>query len=95
MPVPGGDATAAARNAMAMTAPATRFVAITPSDGTDLAEPARALYIGGAGNVSLVGTDDTGTGGTVFAVTAGQILPLGVRRVRATGTTASAIVALY
>lgn len=69
--------------------------AVTPSDTADneLTYVARALYIGGSGNVSL----KTGNGETVLftAVEAGSILPIEVRQVFATNTTASAIVAIY
>jgi len=94
--VPGGDAHAAAVNQIAATAPATRLAAVTPSDSNvDLTDIPRALFVGVAGNIALVGRDDTGNTGTVLAVTAGQLIPVMVRRVLATGTTATGIVALY
>jgi hypothetical protein len=74
--------------------PATRAAAVTPSDSTDLATVARALYIGGAGNVVL----DTAGGDTSVTFTglaAGTILPVRVARVRSTSTTATSIVALW
>jgi hypothetical protein len=52
------------------------------------------LYIGGDGNVSV----DTfgGTESLVFnGAKAGSIIPMAVRRVNATGTTATNIVAMY
>lgn len=68
-------------------------VAITPSDSVIIA-PTRGLFIGGAGNVTVDFVDGTSnvllTGPEV-----GTVLPLSVVRVRATGTTATAIVALY
>lgn len=68
--------------------------AVTPSDTVDLPDgPSRALYIGGSGNVSLI----TG-GGTVITfngLNSGYVLPLEVVRVRATGTTASNLIAIY
>ena len=75
------------------TAPAVDAASVTPNDSADLALTARALYIGGAGNINL----DTVTGTTVVfsRLTAGTILPLQVKRVRATSTTATNIVALY
>lgn len=77
----------------ALDSPATRAVAVTPSDGADLATFARALYIGGEGDVSCV----TVGGDTVIftAVAGGSILPVRVSRVRATGTTATGIVAVW
>lgn len=72
---------------------ATHAVAITPSDGSDLAVECRAVYVGGAGNMNV----DLPDGGTVLfsGLTAGSILPVRVRRVRSTSTTASNLVALY
>jgi hypothetical protein len=72
--------------------PARTALAVTPSDSADLTLIARALYVGGAGNLSV----DTVGGDTVsfVGVQAGSFLPVRVRRVRATGTTATNIVAL-
>tara|TARA_R110000787_G_scaffold99975_1_gene204778 strand:- start:186 stop:446 length:261 start_codon:yes stop_codon:yes gene_type:complete len=73
------------------TAPASDAFAVTPSDSVDLAFIARSLFIGVAGTVSVI----TKEGTTVsFTLPAGFILPLEVSRVRATGTTATGIVAL-
>lgn len=74
--------------------PAKHAAAVTPSDTTDLTTAARSLYIGGAGNVTL----DTVGGETsvLFAgLTAGSVLPVRAQRVRATGTTATNLVALW
>jgi hypothetical protein len=64
--------------------------AVTPSDTTQLA--GKALYIGGAGNVTLV----TESGAVVLftAPPVGSILPVKFTRVNATGTTATLLVAL-
>lgn len=72
--------------------------AVTVSDSTDLTlAPCRALWIGAAGNVSVVMADDTTI--TFTGVNAGTLLPISVKRVRSTGTTVSTpntnIVALY
>lgn len=73
--------------------PGRRLVAITPDDDDELTQPPRALYIGGAGDVAVVAIDDSAP--VVFtAVPAGTILPVSVVKVRATGTTASDIVAI-
>lgn len=75
-------------------APALGAVAVTPSDAADLTVvPTRSLWVGGAGNVNV----DMADGTTVLfsGVTAGTILPLQVKRVRSTSTTATLIVALY
>lgn len=72
--------------------PAKNAVAVTPHDTNAIAS-CRALYVGGAGNVTLRTNDDDAD--VLFtAVPAGSILPVRVRYVRATGTTATAIVAL-
>ena len=78
--------------ASGLSSPATRAVSVTPSDDDDMDFPARALYIGGAGSVSVitVGGDTT----TFSDLPAGYILPVRIARVRATGTTATGIVSL-
>lgn len=71
---------------------ASNAVAVTPSDSVNLASPARSLYVGGAGNVTVVTV-----GGQVItftAVPAGSILPIQVSRVNATSTTATNIISL-
>ena len=71
---------------------ASTVIAVTPNDDTVLQNGIRALYVGGAGNVSVV----TAGGQTVTfsGVAAGSILPVRVTRVRATNTTATLILAL-
>ncbi len=73
---------------------ARNLAAVTPSDGADLPNVAKALWIGGAGNVSVIAVDD-GEAVTITGVPAGAILPIRAKRVRATGTTATNIVNLY
>ncbi len=71
-------------------------VAVTPSDTADLPNFARMLYVGAAGNIAVEMVDARAGTVVVFAaVPAGTILPVAVRRVRATGTTAGSIVALW
>lgn len=82
-----------ANQAPSLDSPAMTAAAVTPNDSNDLAVTARALYVGGAGDLSLVLVGDTAAV-TFAAVPAGSVLPLRVKRVRATGTTATAIVAL-
>lgn len=72
--------------------PATRQVAITPNDSTDLAYPVRGLYVGGTGNVVCISTG--GDTATYAGVPAGTIIPVAVSRVLATGTTATSIVGM-
>ncbi len=73
--------------------PARHAVAVTPNDGTALPYVTKALYIGGAGNVT-VRPIEGGADCTFSAVPAGSILPVRVSHVRATGTSATMIVAL-
>lgn len=73
-----------------------RAIAITPSDSVDIfsnGAPIRALYVGGAGNVVGVLPDNT----TILftAPPVGSIIPVQLRRVNATSTTATALVGLF
>jgi len=68
--------------------PATDLIPVTPSDSTDLPVVALALLVEQAGTVQFV--SQAGQTRTV-SLGAGAILPVGVRRVLATGTTASGI----
>jgi len=74
------------------THPATLLNAVTPNNDTVLSPNVRSLYVGGAGNLSLV--DRAGTVTLLTGVQAGSILPIAPSRVRATDTTATLIVAL-
>jgi hypothetical protein len=70
---------------------ASRAAAVTPSDSVDIAFLPRALYIGTTGDV----TADVGGTTVLFKnVPSGYILFIKASRVRATGTTATNIVAL-
>lgn len=81
-------------NEAGLDSPAFNAAAVTPNDSTDLTNTARALYIGGAGDVVV---DMVGSGSTItFAgLAAGTILPVRAARVRSTSTTATNIVALW
>lgn len=72
--------------------PGVKLVAVTPSDSTNLTG-ARALYVGGTGNLALRAVNDSSTV-TLESVPAGSIIPVRVSRVMA-ATTATAIVAIY
>lgn len=72
--------------------PLTDGVAVTPSDSTVLTTT-RAVFVGGAGNLSVV--TSAGTTLTLTGVTAGTVLPLRVTKVRSTSTTATNIAALW
>jgi len=73
--------------------PASNAAAVTPSDSTDLGVFSRALYVGGAGNISAIMLG--GQTVTFSGVPAGSLLPLRVKRVRSTDTTATNIVAIW
>lgn len=65
-------------------------VAVTPNDRNDLATYAKTIVVLSAGNVVIlpVGNDD-GVTLTFTGLSAGQVVPFQVRRVVATGTTAT------
>lgn len=69
------------------------FLAVTPSDSTNLTSPSRALYVGTTGNVNVLSFDSASN--VIFRnVPSGFILPISVLRVNATDTSATNIVAL-
>ena len=78
-----------------MAAPALKWVAVTPSNTVNLPLGVRALWVNGAGDLSLVGEDNVAVVFTVPIGQEGRVLPLGAKRVNATGTTATGIRALY
>lgn len=74
--------------------PATKLVAITKSDATDLtSSKLRALWVGGAGDVTVIALNDGTTPQTLTAVLAGTLLPIAVVKVMA-ATTATNIIGL-
>ena len=70
----------------------TDAVAITTSDTVDLAKVTDGIWVGGAGIVVAVFQNGRTAN---FTCVAGQLLPLRVKRVNATSTTATLMVALY
>lgn len=70
--------------------PAGRWVAVNASDAADLPFVPRAVYVGSAGNLSVVDLFDNTT--LIQNVPAGSVLPGRWKQIRATGTTASALV---
>jgi hypothetical protein len=74
------------------TRPASRAVAVTPSDATTL-QVTRGLFVGTAGDV-VVDMADQGSSITFANVANGQFLPIQVTKVLA-ATSASDILALY
>lgn len=83
-----------ANTGAALDSPAFNAAAITPNDGADLAFTARALYVGVGGDIAAVLKGDAAS--VVFkSVPQGSLLPACIKRVLATGTTASNLVALW
>ena len=66
---------------------------MVPHDVNPIAVP-KALFVGGGGDLVLRGVADAGDV-TFKNLAAGSVLPFRAQFVRATGTTASSIVALY
>lgn len=74
-------------------APATKGAAVTPGDSTTV--NFRGLYVGAGGNVAVVFKDDTtDTAVTLVGVVTGSVLPIAVKKVMSTNTTATSIVGL-
>jgi hypothetical protein len=72
--------------------PCRNAAAVTPSDTVDLADVSRYLVVTVAGNVTVI----TQAGQTVaIPAAAGMPLPVAASRVKATGTTATGIVAIW
>jgi hypothetical protein len=69
--------------------------AVTPANSDLPNGIARALWVGGAGDVAIVAESDGTTAVTIASVAAGTLLPVRAKRVNSTNTTATAIVALY
>jgi len=74
-------------------ATASSAIAVTPSDSTPLSNVTRWMFVGGTGNLTVVMND--GTTAEFPGVPAGTLLPVRVSQVKATGTTATEIVALW
>ena len=73
------------------------FRAITPSDTVNIPRNAAgefpaAIFVGVAGNISIVGADGEAA---VFQNVPVGTLPVRARRVNATGTTATGLIGLY
>lgn len=75
-------------------APATRALAVTPDDGIALAETPKGLFVGTGGNITMRGLN--GLADQLWKnVPSGTVLPFRALYVRATGTSAGDILALY
>jgi hypothetical protein len=75
-------------------APATSAATITPHDSNALPNIPKAIYVGGSGDIAMRGVN--GVADQLWkSVPAGSILPFRAAYVRATGTTATGLLALY
>ena len=85
-------ATPGAWHADYITAPAQDHYVVVPSDTVNFIAPFRGVYVGGAGNISIVSL--AGTAITYTGVLVGTVLPVCGARVNATGTTATLLIGL-
>ncbi|MEM6265884.1 MAG: hypothetical protein AAF494_01660 [Pseudomonadota bacterium] len=77
----------------ALNAPAESVFAVAPADASEFATSTKALYVGDGGDIVLRAVGDDADV-TFVNVPAGAILPVRVKAVRETGTTAANIVGL-
>lgn len=73
--------------------PADSAAAVTPHDTNELTAVTRGIYVGGDGNLAVV--TKGGQTVTFTGVVAGSVIPVRAKKVLATGTTATNIVALW
>ena len=91
---PGTDTQNSQRSA-AISSQARSAATVSPSDSADLVPFAKALYIGVAGDVTILPANATDTSQTVlFKAHPVGYMPVQCRRVMNTGTAATNIVAL-
>jgi len=76
-----------ATHSAGLDSPAQKAFAITADDNNDLAVTTRAIYSGAGGTLVAILADDA-SAVTFSNLPAGQVLPIRVRRVLATGTSA-------
>lgn len=76
-----------------LTSPPVGGQSVTPSDSTDLSHVSRGIYIAVAGHLSVV--MESGVTLNFDNLAPGVVHAMRVRRVRATGTTATGVVALW
>lgn len=68
--------------------------AVTPSDIDEFIAPV-SVYVGSAGDVSVVPALPTGATAITLTMSAGDFVPFLVRQVNATGTTATDLLAVW
>lgn len=74
------------------TAPAEDCFAITPHDTNAMASVVRGIYVGGAGNITII--TPKGTTVALNGALAGTVLAVRATHVKSTGTTATSLVGL-
>ena len=79
-------------NSKGLASPYTQAVAIVPHNTTELGYITRAIYVGVGGDIVLITADDDTV--TFTGVVTGTVLPIRVKVVKATGTTATNLVAM-
>ncbi|WP_404372592.1 hypothetical protein AB5I39_06295 [Sphingomonas sp. MMS24-J45] len=77
-----------------VSAPATRAVAVVPHDSNPLTDIPKALYVGTGGDITMRGVNGS-TDQVWKTVASGTVLPFRAQYVRATGTSAADMLALY
>lgn len=77
-----------AKSSVQFAGPPTSWAVVVPSDSVDLPKGCTKIYVGGAGNVALVGQDDVAV--TYTAVPIGTFIVANPKRVNATNTTVGA-----
>lgn len=78
-----------------LTSPASSAEAIVPNDAADLFNHSRAIFVGAGGSLSVELVDTPGQVVTLQNVIAGMIYPLRVRKVLASGTSATDLVCFW
>jgi hypothetical protein len=73
--------------------PATRCIAITPSDSVAVPIAIKGIYVGGAGDLAVTAQSD-GAAVTFKAVPVGTIIPVRAKLVMATNTTATLLIGM-
>jgi hypothetical protein len=74
--------------------PPSNFAAVTPSDTDQLAVVARGIYVGGDGNLVVLGLEDT-VAVTFVGLKAGATIVGNIKQVLSTDTTATNLVAMW
>lgn len=81
-------------NTKSLDSPASKAFAITPTDGVEITYVTRGLFTGSGGSITLILEDDT-SAVTLINVPSGIVLPLRVKQVNSTSTTATGLIGLY